>query len=71
MPPDNNLHISKLVFLFIVENMCCVYLNEPPQSNGSFGHPKHMLKMMDKTKNHNFTLKQVVYIDLHYYEFQL
>ena len=37
-----------LIFLFHNQNICCVCLKEPSQLDGSFKHPKHMLKVMDK-----------------------
>ena len=33
----------KLIFLFLNQNICCGY-----SKNGSFEHPKHMLKLMGK-----------------------
>ena len=42
------VHNWKLFFLFLNQNICCGYSKEPSQWDGSFEHPKHMLKMMDK-----------------------
>ena len=38
----------KLFFLFLNENICCGYSKEPSRWDGSFEHPKHMFKLMDK-----------------------
>ena len=38
----------KKIFLFINQNICCEYSKEPSQWDGSFEHPKHMLKIMGK-----------------------
>ena len=38
----------KLFFLFFNHNICCGYSKEPSQWDGSFEHPKHMFKLMDK-----------------------
>ena len=37
-------------FLFLNQNICCGYLNEPSQWDSSFEHPKHMLKSIGKKK---------------------
>ena len=37
-------------FLFLNQIVCYVYSKEPSQWDGSFGHSKHMLKLMDKKK---------------------
>ena len=39
---------ENLILLFLNLNMCCGYSKEPSQLNGSFEHPKHMLKLMSK-----------------------
>ena len=39
---------EKLIFLFLNQNICCRYSKEPSQWDGSFEHPKHMLKIMGK-----------------------
>ena len=36
----------KFNFLFLNQNICCGYSKEPSQWDGSFEHPKHMLKLM-------------------------
>ena len=33
---------------FSAKNICCGYSKEPSQQDGSFEHPKHMFKLMDK-----------------------
>ena len=38
----------KLFFLFLNQNICCGYSEEPSRWDGSFEHPKHMFKLMDK-----------------------
>ena len=38
----------KIIFLFLNQSICCGYSKEPSQWDGSFEHPKHMLKIMDK-----------------------
>ena len=35
-------------FLFLNQNICCGYSKEPSQWDGSFEHPKYMLKLMGK-----------------------
>ena len=40
----------KMIFLFLNQNICCGYSKEPSQWDGSFEHPKHMLKINGKTK---------------------
>ena len=39
---------ENLIFLFLNQNICCGYSKEPSQWDGSFEHPKHMLKLMGK-----------------------
>ena len=39
---------QKLTFLFLIQNICCGYSKEPSQWDGSFEHPKHILKLMAK-----------------------
>ena len=38
----------KIVYLLFSQNICCGYSKEPSQCDGSFEHPKHMLKIMGK-----------------------
>ena len=38
----------KIIFLFLNQNICCGYSKEPSQRDGSFEHPKHMLKVIGK-----------------------
>ena len=50
---------KKLIFLFLNQNICCEYSKDPSQWDGSFEHPKHMLKLMGKkmfTISHSKTL---------------
>ena len=35
----------KIIFLFLNQNICCGCSKEPSQWDGSFEHPKHMLKL--------------------------
>ena len=35
-----------IIFFFLNQNICCGYSKEPSQWDGSFEHPKHMLKPM-------------------------
>ena len=39
---------QKIIFLFLNQIICCWYSKEPSQWDGSFEHPKHMLKLMGK-----------------------
>ena len=39
---------QKIVFSFLNQNIYCGHSKEPSQSDGSFEHPKHMLKGMGK-----------------------
>ena len=38
----------KIIFLFLNQNIHCGYSKEPSRWDGSFEHPKHMLKIMGK-----------------------
>ena len=40
---------KKYFFLILNQSICCGYPKEPSQWDGSFEHPKHMLKFMGKT----------------------
>ena len=40
---------TKIFFFFLNQNICCGCSKEPSQWDGSFEHPKHMLKIMGKT----------------------
>ena len=46
--PQIRVRNWKLFFLFLNQNICCGYSNEPSRWDGSFEHPKQMLKLMDK-----------------------
>ena len=37
---------TKYFFLFLNQNICCWYSKEPSKWDGSFEHPKHVLKIM-------------------------
>ena len=39
---------KRLFFLFLNQNICCGYSEEPSPWDGSFEPPKQMLKMMGK-----------------------
>ena len=39
---------EKIIFSFLNLNICCGYSKEPFQRDGSFEHPKHMLKLKGK-----------------------
>ena len=41
---------KNLIFLFLNKNICCGYSQEPCGLEGSFEHPKHMFKLMNKKK---------------------
>ena len=53
-------HSTKNIF-FYTQNICCGYSKEPSQWDGSFEHPKHMLK---RYFFYSFTLKKFVYLNL-------
>ena len=38
---------QNLIFFFLNQNICGGYSKEPSQLDGSFEHPKHMLKLMN------------------------
>ena len=54
--PQIRVRNEKIIFLFLNQNICCGYSKEPSHRDGSFEHPKHMLKLMDKKKKSHFTL---------------
>ena len=39
---------EKLFFFFLNQIICCGYSKEPSQWDGSFEHPKHLLKLIGK-----------------------
>ena len=49
--PQIRVRNLKLFFLFLNQNICCGYSKEPSQWDGSFEHPKHMFKLMNKKIN--------------------
>ena len=40
--------VTKSIFLFLNQNICCGYSKEPFRWDGSFEHPKRMLKLLCK-----------------------
>ena len=58
------VHIGKLFSLFLIQNICCGYSKEQSQWDGSFEHPKCMLKLMGKKISTNlvFYSKKFVYL---------
>ena len=44
------VHIWKLFFLFLNQNICSGYSKEPSPWDGSFEHPKHMFQLMGEEK---------------------
>ena len=52
--PQIRMHNQKIIFLFLNQNICCVYSKEPSQRVSSFEHPEHMLKPIEDI--HIFTL---------------
>ena len=48
---QGGVRIRKLYFLLLNQNIWCGYSKEPSQRDGSFEHPKHMFKLMDKKIN--------------------
>ena len=49
---------ENLILLFLNQNIWCGYSKEPSQGDGSFEHPKHILKLMGIKENiYNFMLK--------------
>ena len=46
-PPDKSA-LLKIILLFFKQNICCGHSKEPSHRDGSFEHPKHTFKLMDK-----------------------
>ena len=46
--PELRVRNRKLFFLFLNQNICCGYSKEPSQWDGSFEHPKHMFRVLNK-----------------------
>ena len=44
----HQVHTKEIIFLFLNQNICCVYSKEPSQWDSSFEHPKQMFKLMGK-----------------------
>ena len=53
--------ISLLIFLFLNHHICCGYSKELSQWDGSFEHPKHILKVMGK-KIFRILLTKILFI---------
>ena len=48
-PPDKSAY-WEIFSVFLIQNICCGYSKEQSQCDGSFEHPKHILKLMGKKK---------------------
>ena len=46
-PPDKSALLKMITFIYQPKHMLW-YSKEPSQLDGSFEHPKHMFKLMDK-----------------------
>ena len=46
--PQIRVRNWKLFFLLLNKNICCGCSKEPSQWDGSFEHPRHMFKLMDR-----------------------
>ena len=57
----------KIIVLFQNQNICCGYSKEPSQWDGSFEHPKHMLKIMGKKTFTILRWKFFAYLNLCFY----
>ena len=55
---------ENLIFLFLHQNICCGFSKEPTRWDGSFEHPKHMLKLMGKKIFICLRWKGFVYLNL-------
>ena len=63
---------KKLIFLFLIQNICCGYSKELSHWNGSFEHPKHMIKLMGKKIFTSLRLNFFAYQNLWYwYHYEL
>ena len=60
------VHTRKIIFLFLNQNICFGCSKEPSRWDGSFEHPKHMLKIIGKKIFTTFTLKNFVYLNQWY-----
>ena len=58
---------QKIIFLPLNQNICCGYSKEPSLRDGSFEHPKYMLKMMSKKILTIARRKFSVYLNLRIY----
>ena len=61
---------ENLISLFLNQNICCGYSKEPSQWDGSFQHPKHMLKLMGKKIFTILRQNFFIYLNLCVTEFQ-
>ena len=59
MPLDKKAW-SKIIFLFLNQNICCGYSKEPSQWDGSFEHPQHMFKWTGKKIITFFVLEKIL-----------
>ena len=68
--PDPQIRVRKrkLFFLFFNQNTCCGYSKEPSRWDGSFEHPKQMLKLIGK-KIITILCSNVWCINLYLWEF--
>ena len=58
------VRIGQLFSLFLIQNICCGCSKEASQWDGSFEHPKHMLKLMGKKIIAICTQIKCPYLDL-------
>ena len=55
-----------MIFLFLNQNICCGYSKELSEWDGSFEHPKHMLKIMDK-KTFTILRRKFLFVKFFFY----
>ena len=63
------VRIEKLFFLFLNQTICYGYSTEPSQLDGSFEHPKHMLKLMVKKYFHFYAQKNCLSKPMVWYDY--
>ena len=56
--PDKRVYL-KISFLISQPKLRWVFPKEASERDGSFGHLKHMFKLVDKETNRNFTLEKI------------